>query len=286
MGGLGLEYNLPRQTTNITPPGGGTSPTSGAQAYDGVEQDRRTAAGDTVMSYGYAGQVTAQNTGGSTPTGQIFVRDPAGDLIAMLSRDPSNPGTITDVDYYLLDDQKTVMATHDGRGNLTGDGLIRYLYEPYGQLIRTWTQNNAGTPTPGGDNPGDDSQDSDASAPNTDNNPFTYVSGYHDRATGPIKYGTRYYIPTLGRWTQHDPEQGEFSDPLTLGRFQYVEFNPTNNTDPTGRYSEEDGAFIGTTILAVAGFAFTLPFSGTAAALVGGTYLIAGLITSAGITYG
>lgn len=38
----------------------------------------------------------------------------------------------------------------------------------------------------------------------TANNPYTYASG-QAQPTGLVKFGTRYYDPALGRWTQQDP---------------------------------------------------------------------------------
>ena len=33
---------------------------------------------------------------------------------------------------------------------------------------------------------------------------WRYASGYFDATTGLYKFGTRYYSPTLGMWTQQD----------------------------------------------------------------------------------
>ena len=61
-------------------------------------------------------------------------------------------------------------------------------------------------------------------------NPWTYATGYTDTATGYLKLGARYYNPTTGRFTQPDPSGQE---PNT---YNYASCNPTNNTDPTGRF--------------------------------------------------
>ncbi|WP_299056353.1 DNRLRE domain-containing protein [uncultured Nocardioides sp.] len=234
LNGLQLDYNLPRQTTSITPPGMGpnTSHTGGTQAYDGVEQDRRTSAGNTNFSYGYAGDISAQKT--TDQPAQLFVRDTSGNLLAMLTRDPNNAGQIRDTDYYLTDEQQSVIGTYDGRGRIAaneddGNGMIRYLYEPFGQIIRTWTHPGAGTSNQDG------SENGALQAPSSNMNPFTYVSGYHDRATGLIKFGTRYYMPSIGTWTQRDPKNGSMAQPLTLNAYNYAASNPCNNTDTSGR---------------------------------------------------
>lgn len=58
-------------------------------------------------------------------------------------------------------------------------------------------------------------------------NPWGYASGYSD-PTGLIKFGTRYYDPDLGRWTQVDP-LGPGSSP-----YGYAGNDPIDNVDPTG----------------------------------------------------
>lgn len=66
--------------------------------------------------------------------------------------------------------------------------------------------------------------------------PFGYASGYTD-ATGLIKFGTRYYDATLGRWTQDDPLGGQISDPRSLDPYVYAKDNPLNLVDPSGAVS-------------------------------------------------
>jgi RHS repeat-associated protein len=60
--------------------------------------------------------------------------------------------------------------------------------------------------------------------------PFGYNGGYTDNTTTRIKYGARYYNPTLGRFTQEDPS-GYSDGP---NRQTYAGNNPTSYTDPTG----------------------------------------------------
>ena len=50
-----------------------------------------------------------------------------------------------------------------------------------------------------------------------------------------LKYGTRYYMPNLMRWTQPDPVKGNPANPMTLNGYAYVGCDPINATDPTGR---------------------------------------------------
>jgi RHS repeat-associated protein len=68
-----------------------------------------------------------------------------------------------------------------------------------------------------------------------DDNPWRYAAGYQDNNTGLIKFGTRYYDPTIGRWTQPDPIAGDISQPNTINRYAYVGSDPINGVDPTGQ---------------------------------------------------
>jgi RHS repeat-associated protein len=61
-------------------------------------------------------------------------------------------------------------------------------------------------------------------------NPFGYASGYTDSATGLVKFGTRYYSPAIGLFSQEDPS-GQ-----TTG-YTYAGDSPVNGTDPTGMNS-------------------------------------------------
>jgi RHS repeat-associated protein len=57
---------------------------------------------------------------------------------------------------------------------------------------------------------------------------------YFDSSTGLYKFGTRYYHPGFGRWSQQDPLRGQLNDPTSLNRYLYVGDDPVNFTDPSG----------------------------------------------------
>jgi RHS repeat-associated protein len=184
-------------------------------AYDGVTQDRRTQADNLSQSYGFSGMSAEANDTGTKSN--WFVRDPAGQLVSMVASDGAPEW------YYLTDALGSVTAM------VKQDGTIqRYAYEPYGQQIRTWIQDDAGTVN-------NDGSESDTTLSGEDHNPWRYASGYADKNSPMIKFGTRYYLPELARWTQTDPENGSSAYPLTLNPYQYVECNPVNKTDPRGR---------------------------------------------------
>ena len=264
LAGYTASYNLPGQTVGIGAPGASGEQT---QAYDGVMQDRRTTSGDTDMAYGYSGQLTSQATGTSGGEhAELFVRDPGGKLLAMIDYTDGQTGTTR---YYLRDDQDTVMATVPTTTASTT--AIRYAYEPYGQRIRTWEDPNAGTAT------SRYTHSSAATAPAVDHNPYGYVSGYTDPTTGLIKFGTRYYTPQLGTWTQPDPRNGEVSNPFSLNSFMYAWSDPRNNSDASGRYPGED------LVESIGDYLYDLP---TEIDILNGAFAIAGSTGAfVGITY-
>jgi len=77
-------------------------------------------------------------------------------------------------------------------------------------------------------------------------NPWRFASGYFDSGTGLYKYGTRYYNPGFGRWSQQDPLRGQLNDPTSLNRYVYAGDDPVNFTDPRGTCSVADliGLFV------------------------------------------
>ena len=63
--------------------------------------------------------------------------------------------------------------------------------------------------------------------------PFGFAGGLYDPLTGFLRFGARDYDPAAGRWTAADP------DGLVHGtnRYAYVENDPINRRDPSGRAS-------------------------------------------------
>jgi RHS repeat-associated protein len=67
-------------------------------------------------------------------------------------------------------------------------------------------------------------------------NPWRFAGGYFDSSTGLYKFGTRYYNPGFGRWSQQDPVRGQLNDPTLLNRYLYASDDPVNVTDPSGAF--------------------------------------------------
>ena len=69
----------------------------------------------------------------------------------------------------------------------------------------------------------------------TVSNPWQYASGYYDATTSLYKFGTRYYDPQLGRWTQKDPIGGSVGRIGSGNPYVYAGNVPTMKVDPSGR---------------------------------------------------
>src|SRR5665811_53698 len=136
-----------------------------------------------------------RQSGGST---LAFTRTPGGSLVSMRSG--------TSHFYYIFDALGSVIALTDGSGAIAAS----YTYDPYGTTLS-------------------------ASGAQATVNPFRYASGYFDSATGLLKFGARYYDPSLGRWTQRDPIAGSISNPGAMDRYVYAGDSPVNLTDVSGR---------------------------------------------------
>jgi RHS repeat-associated protein len=188
-------YNTAAQTTAITNNG----VTLSAISYADVGQNERTSftnGANTTTVLSTPLGVDKTVSGAAT---SYTVRDSDGALIGY--RDSS--GTHW---YSLLDNHGSVVAVINSSGSTVGN---RYAYDEYGRSTYTF-------PSP------------------TVTQPYGYLGGYTD-PTGLIKFGDRYYDPTLGRWTQPDPIAGTLQSPKTIDRYTYVGDDPNNNSDLTGR---------------------------------------------------
>jgi RHS repeat-associated protein len=169
-----------------------------------------------------------------------FIRDPNGNLIAMETGGSS---------YYYTADAlgSTILLS-----NSSDAAAATYTYDTWGNTTSTVTGVGA-------------------------TNPFRYAGGATD-SDGLIKFGTRYFNPTIGRFTQVDPSGQE------RNAYAYANCNPVNATDSTGRDAACGKAFAAyglNTVLTIATAAagiFTAP-TGIGAVIFG-----AGLIAELGLT--
>ncbi len=108
--------------------------------------------------------------------------------------------------YYLFDGLGSVV----GLTNSSSSEVNAYDYDPYGVILHETQQVT---------------------------NPWQYAGGYFESSTGLVKFGTRYYNPNLGRWTQQDSVGGSLGSPDSLNRYLYAQDDPVNLVDPSGEFS-------------------------------------------------
>ncbi|MDF2548763.1 MAG: hypothetical protein K0R93_3661 [Anaerosolibacter sp.] len=73
--------------------------------------------------------------------------------------------------------------------------------------------------------------------------PYNYhgITGKeYDAKAGLMHYSSRWYDPSVGRFTQPDTYKGEIGQPQLSHPYVYVGNNPINRIDPTGHYMEGD----------------------------------------------
>lgn len=134
-------------------------------------------------------------TNGSTTT--YLILDPRGNAVGQRT---SGTGS----GYFLKDATGSIMAMISGTGITTYD---RFTYDPYGNktVVSGSTYEFLG-----------------------------YAGGYQEANTALVKFGTRYYDVSTGRWTQVDPIGGSIVNPSTLNGYIYSGDNPVNEVDPFG----------------------------------------------------
>jgi RHS repeat-associated protein len=188
--------------------GNQTSSSAGvtASAYSVWNQQTSTTVAGVAQTYGYADiDATERTTAGATSflngmmgivkqvngaTTIKYNRDPYGNLLSAVN------GSTT---YYYTTDAvgSTILATDQ-----TGATAATYKYDAWGNITATsgtWASSN----------------------------PWRFQGGYYDTQTGYTKFGTRYYNPTTGRWTQPDPVYGQ-------PRYAFAGNNPIGARDPSG----------------------------------------------------
>jgi len=148
-------------------------------------------------------QYNALGLGERTHSGSAnyYTRDPKGTLVS----DRTGGSTYN----YVFDGLGSVVALTDTNGNVVNS----YSYDPQGNVI--------GTPTENVDNP------------------WRFAAGLWSPSTGTLKYGDRFYDPSIDRWTQPDLVD---QNGIRIGNdYVYAGDDPVNSADPTGMLSLELG---------------------------------------------
>ncbi len=210
-------------TTAYSYDGNGNQLTGAGRTFSINNKNQTTAitSGSATDSYTYSGadQTDRVQRNGSTAlysalglsvdgagsaSPTYYTRTNAGQLV--------NERTTSGTYYYLMDDLGSVLKVVDSSGTVKNS----YYYDPFGNSL---------------------------SKSETVSNPWQYASGYLDASTGLYKFGTRYYDPQLGRWTQKDPVGGSVGKIGSGNPYVYADNVPTMLTDPSGRDTNPIGVF-------------------------------------------
>ncbi|MBN1998093.1 RHS repeat-associated core domain-containing protein, partial [candidate division KSB1 bacterium] len=74
-------------------------------------------------------------------------------------------------------------------------------------------------------------------AANAPTNAFLFTGQWYDTEIGQYCLRARMYDPALMRFTTRDPQNGKFTEPITLHRYLYCLNDPINRIDLTGEFS-------------------------------------------------
>jgi len=107
--------------------------------------------------------------------------------------------------FYKHDRLGSVRQIIDTSGNVKN----HYIYEPFGELLDSETQETIG-------------------------NPFKFTGQYFDSEIDQYYLRARQYDPHIYRFTSRDPVSGKFESPLTFHKYLYCENEPINRIDPMG----------------------------------------------------
>ena len=113
--------------------------------------------------------------------------------------------TLTFTTYYYNDHLGNPVAATDERGDL----LWRAHFTPYGERHENPADNAFGT--------------------------VGYTGHAHDKTSGLVYMGARYYDPVIGRFMAVDPVGFQDQNPQSFGRYLYANNNPHKYMDPDGQ---------------------------------------------------
>lgn len=207
-----------------------TADPSGSYKYNGAEQMTTATVGGKSYTYKYAGATQNELLSQTTPKGTYQLTYGRTDAQGLPVVEQLKKDNLTAyVEHDPVTGEPLMLRTssgmqslyvYDGTGNpaalLTSGQYVAfaYTYDPYGKPTLTEDSGGLGVPQ----------------------NPYTFKIGLQDRATGWVKYGQRWYNPSVGRWTQMDTLDAPL-DPANANRYAYAANDPINNSDPLGLFS-------------------------------------------------
>ena len=188
----------------------------------------------------------------------MYVYDANGSPTGMVYRNSTMAADATEEYLFVKNIQGDVLYVYSS----TGNKLVSYVYDAWGNIIST-TYSNGGATTA------------------ARFNPFTYRGYYRDSETGMYYLNSRYYNPKMGRFISADDinNLGAEGDVLSHNLYIYCLNNPVNRTDAQGEWSIPNWAKIAIGAVALAGaVALTVATGGGAAAIAVGVAKVVGSV--------
>ena len=142
----------------------------------------------------------------------MYVYDANGSPVGMVYRNSTMSMGVFEEYLFVKNIQGDILHVYSS----TGNKLVSYVYDAWGNIIST-TYSNGGATTA------------------ARFNPFTYRGYYRDSETGMYYLNSRYYNPKMGRFISADNKlSGVGNDIRGYNLFAYCFNNPVNTTDSNG----------------------------------------------------
>ena len=143
----------------------------------------------------------------------MYVYDANGSPTGMVYRNSTMAANATEEYLFVKNIQGDILYVYSS----TGNKLVSYVYDAWGNIISTTYSNGGGT-----------------SAARF--NPFTYRGYYRDSETGMYYLNSRYYNPKMGRFISADAYVSTGQGLLGYNMYAYCGNNPVNRIDSEGEF--------------------------------------------------
>ena len=143
----------------------------------------------------------------------MYVYDANGSPVGMVYRNSTMAADATEEYLFVKNIQGDILYVYGS----TGNKLVSYVYDAWGNIISTTYSNGGGT-----------------SAARF--NPFTYRGYYRDSETGMYYLNSRYYNPKMGRFISADAYVSTGQGLLGYNMYAYCGNNPVNRIDSEGEF--------------------------------------------------
>ncbi len=218
-------YNAANQISNqgFTYDNNGNLTSDGVNTYAWDRADRLLSVNNTAYQYAYDGMGSRVSQTVSSIVTQ-YLLDVQPGLVNVLAQ--TTGGNTSRFVY----GPRGILAYQNGLGNWSGivqDGLNSVRMEVDDNLAVQAAQNYGPYGVPFG-------------GQGTFGLPFAFTGEPTD-ANGLVYLRARYYSPALGVFPNLDPVEGVMQQAMSLNRYGYTQWNPTNRVDPSGMLMEKPG---------------------------------------------